>query len=98
MRTQRQVDFAALIPSDYESGLRIDIGRGVQLGSGEGSFFTAALSKRRWNDRGRELKAEHVISICGKPSDDLPTLLGVLARLFEQSDVVVVEPVEDGAS
>jgi hypothetical protein len=89
------VDFQALIPIDFESGLRIDIGRGTQL-DGQGSFFTAAIAKRRFNDYGRELKAKHVITICGKSDDSLPTLLDVLARLFEQSDVAVTEPTSDG--
>ncbi len=95
MTGRRRVDFAALIPHDFESGVRIDIGRGVQLGSGDGAFFTAAIAKRRFNDQGRELKAEHVITICGKPDDTLPTLLENLALLFDSSDVVLTEPVEE---
>ncbi len=87
----RHIDFKALVPLDFESGLRIDIGRGIQLGNGEGSFFTAWIGKRRWNAQGRELKAEHVISICAKPDQDLPTLLEALAWFFENSDVQVTE-------
>ncbi len=94
MTADQQIDFDALIPRDFESGLRVDLGRGIQLGSGEGAFFTAAIAKRRWNNQGRELKAEHVITVCGKPGGTLPTLLEDLALLFEQSDVVLTEPME----
>jgi hypothetical protein len=95
---RRSIDFQALIPRDFgDCGFAVNISRGIQLGSGDGAFFTAGIVRRRFNAAGRELKGERVITICGKPGESLPALLRDLARLFEQSGVLVVEPDEGEA-
>lgn len=90
MAEARTVDFQALIPRDWtHKGTAIHLGRGVKL-DGVGAFFTAQIIRRRFNADGRELKGEHVLTLCGEPGESLPTLLSALAGLFEQEAPVEV--------
>jgi len=80
----RAVDFQALIPVDWaHAGTTIHIGRGIKL-DGEAAFYTAQIVRRRFNSHGRELKGEHVLTLCGEPGAPLGQLLRDLAGLFEQ--------------
>jgi hypothetical protein len=84
------VDFQALIPQGWsDPGLTIHLRNTLSLIGGE-RFFAAEISRRRMNDQGRDLKPEHVITICTQPDDSLPALLRLLANLFEQEEPVVV--------
>lgn len=88
MAEGRTVDFQALIPRDWtHKGTTIRLGRGVKL-DGVGAFFTAEVVRRRFNAAGREMKGEHVLTLCGEPGESLPTLLRALAGLFEQESPV----------
>jgi hypothetical protein len=89
----RRIDFQDLIPRGLtaDPGLVVHLGHGTRL-SGGGWFFTAAIHRRRVNAHGRDLKAEHVITICGEPGESLPDLLRNVAGLFEAQ-----EPIEVGS-
>ena len=87
----RAVDFAALVPRDWHHvGFSVHVGRGVQL-SGSASFFTAEVRRRRLNPQGRELKGEHVVTLCGDPGAPLGELLRTLAGLFEADQPVEID-------
>jgi hypothetical protein len=88
--TGRVVDFQALIPQGwFDPGLTIHLRGTLSLSGGE-RFFVAEVCRRRLNGQGRDLKPEHVITICAQPDDSLPELLRLLAKLFEQADPVEV--------
>jgi hypothetical protein len=85
----RRVDFQALIPAG-SNGLAVHLGRGISFGRGT-SFFTATILKRRFSNYGaRELKGEHVVTICGQPDASLPELLRDLATIFDAPDPIEV--------
>jgi len=85
-----QVDFQALVPRG-SAAIAVHLGRGISLGGGT-SFYTATILRRRFSGNGsRELKGEHVITVCGQPEASLPELLRDLAALFDAP-----EPVEVG--
>ena len=78
------VDFKALVPVSWaHQGTTIHLGRGVKL-DGDAAFYTAQIVRRRFNPQGRELKGEHVLTLCGEPGAPLGQLLRDLAGLFEQ--------------
>ena len=85
------IDFQQLIPQGFfEPGLTIHLRGTLSLSGGE-RFFVAEICRRRLSNQGRDLKPEHIITICTQPDDSLPELLRTLAHLFE-----LTEPIEMG--